>query len=129
LAAGVLGSYAKPLKSLAVFQETILSLMPKDYSALSAVRMVSGDIVEPDLIEFKDDMAHAAEVLKKDDVSKQIDYLVLFLRGVARSAADAALLEATEKLDTAHKKQQQPASYLAQLDDLIQARLAQRLAV
>tara|TARA_B100000787_G_C16049750_1_gene230709 strand:- start:416 stop:604 length:189 start_codon:yes stop_codon:yes gene_type:complete len=48
-------------------------------------------------------MAHAAEVLKRDDVSKQIDYLVLFLRGVARSASDAALLEATEKLDTAHK--------------------------
>jgi CheY-like chemotaxis protein len=129
LAAGADGFFAKPLKSLAVFQETILSLMPTDYSALSAVHMVSGDIVEPDLIAFQDDMAHAAVVLKKDDVSKQIDYLVLFLRGVARSAADAALLEATEKLDTAHKKQQQPASYLAQLDDLIQARLAQRLAV
>jgi hypothetical protein len=27
------------------------------------------------------------------------------------------------------KKQQQPASYLAKLDDLIQARIAQRLAI
>jgi hypothetical protein len=96
--------FAKPLKSLSVFQKTILSLMPTDYSALSAVHTVSGDIVKPDLIAFQDDMAHTAEVLKKDDVSKQIDYLVLFLRGVARSAADAALLEATKKLDTAHKK-------------------------
>ena len=77
--------------------------MPTDYSALSAIRTISGDIVEPDLIAFQDEMAHAAEVLKRDDVSKQIDYLVLFLRGVARSASDAALLEATEKLDTAHK--------------------------
>jgi hypothetical protein len=42
-------------------------------------------------------MAHTAEVLKKDDVSKQIEYLVLFLRGVARSAADAALLECHKK--------------------------------
>ena len=88
--------------------------MPTDYSALSAIRTISGDIVEPDLIAFQDDMAHAAEVLKRDDVSKQINYLVLFLRGVARSASDAALLKATEKLAKTHKKQQQPASYLAQ---------------
>ena len=57
---------------------------------------------------------------------KKIDYLVLFLRGMARSASDAALLKATEKLDTAHRRQQQLTSYLAQPDDLIQARLAQR---
>ena len=65
LAAGADGFFAKPLKSLAVFQKTILSLMATDYSALSAIRTISGNIVEPDLIAFQDDMAHAAEVLKK----------------------------------------------------------------
>ena len=82
-----------------------MSLMLKNYFEQNANHLISGDTAEPDLITLQDDMAHAADVLKKDDVSQQIDYLTLFLRGVARSAANAVLLEATEKLDTAHKKQ------------------------
>ena len=41
LAAGADGFFAKPLISLAVFQETILSLMPKDYVGKGIVRTVS----------------------------------------------------------------------------------------
>ena len=46
LAAGADGFFAKPLKSLAVFQETILALMPKDYSVISIGRKVSGEKVD-----------------------------------------------------------------------------------
>ena len=47
-------------------------------------------------------MAHAAEVIEKDTAAQQVEYLTLFLRGVARSASDAALLDATERLGAAH---------------------------
>tara|TARA_B100000787_G_scaffold19748_1_gene13610 strand:- start:1010 stop:1291 length:282 start_codon:yes stop_codon:yes gene_type:complete len=72
--------------------------MPKDYSGISIARKVSGEKVELDLIVFQDDMAHAAEVMQKDAVSQHIKYLILFLRGVARSASDEVLLDASERL-------------------------------
>ena len=71
-----MGFFAKPLTSLAVFQETILALMLKDYSGISIARKVSGEKVAPDLIAFQDDMAHAAEVMQKDAVSQHIKYLI-----------------------------------------------------
>ena len=93
LAAGADGFFAKPLVSLSVFQEKILSLMPKDYAGTDIVRTVSNENVEPDLIAFQDDMAHAAEVLQKDTAAQQVEYLTLFLRGVASSASDDTLLD------------------------------------
>jgi len=129
LAAGADGFFAKPLKSLAVFQETILALMPKDYSGISIARKVSGEKVEPDLIAFQDDMAHAAEVMQKDAVSQHIKYLILFLRGVARSASDVVLLDATERLGVAHVQQRQLTSELACVAGLVQDRLVERKAV
>ena len=124
-----MGFFAKPLTSLAVFQETILALMLKDYSGISIARKVSGEKVAPDLIAFQDDMAHAAEVMQKDATSKHIEYLILFLRGVARSASDVVLLDATERLGLAHDQQRQLTSELACVAGLVQDRLIERKAV
>ena len=129
LAAGADGFFAKPLVSLSVFQEKILSLMPKDYAGTDIVRTVSNENVEPDLIAFQDDMAHAAEVLQKDTAAQQVEYLTLFLRGVARSASDDALLDATERLGVAHKQQRQLTSELACVAGLVQERLIDRTVV
>ncbi|HBR61373.1 MAG TPA: response regulator [Rhodobacteraceae bacterium] len=129
LAAGADGFFAKPLISLAVFQETILSLMPKDYVGKDIVRTVSSETVEPDLIAFQEDMAHAAEVIEKDTAAQQVEYLTLFLRGVARSASDAALLDATERLGAAHAQQRQLTLELACVAGLVQDRLVARTAI
>ena len=83
----------------------------------------------PDLIAFQDDMAHAAEVMQKDAVSQHIEYLILFLRGVARSASDVVLLDATERLGVAHVQQRQLTSELACVAGLVQDRLVERKAV
>ena len=103
--------------------------MPKDYSGISIARKVSGEKVELDLIVFQDDMAHAAEVMQKDAVSQHIKYLILFLRGVARSASDVMLLDATERLGVAHDQQRQLTSELACVAGLVQDRLVERKAV
>ena len=129
LAAGADGFFAKPLPSLAVFQETILALMPKDYSGISIARKMYGEKVEPGLIAFQDDMVHAAEVMQTDAVSQHIKYLILFLRGVARSASDVVLLDATERLGVAHDQQRQLTSELACVAGLVQDRLVERKAV
>ena len=103
--------------------------MPKDYSGISIARKVSGEKVELDLIVFQDDMAHAAEVMQKDAVSQHIKYLILFLRGVARSASDEVLLDATDRLGVAHDQQRQLTSKLACVAGLVQDRLVERKAV
>ena len=103
--------------------------MPKDYAGTDIVRTVSSENVKPDLIAFQDDMAHDAEVLQKDTAAQQVEYLTLFLRGVARSASDDALLDATERLGVAHKQQRQLTSELACVAGLVQERLTDRTVV
>ena len=103
--------------------------MPKDYSGISIARKVSGEKVELDLIVFQDDKAHAAEVMQKDAVSQHIKYLILFSRGVARSAYDVVLLNAIERLGVAHDQQRQLTSKLVCLAGLVQDRLVERKAV
>ena len=93
------------------------------------VRTVSSETVEPDLIAFQEDMAHAAEAIEKDTAAQQVEYLTLFLRGVARSASDAALLDATERLGAAHAQQRKLTLELACVAGLVQDRLVARTAI
>ena len=51
-----------------------------------------------DPVAYRDDMAHAADILGASDEEGALDYVAQFLRGVARSASDTPLLSAAEEL-------------------------------
>lgn len=86
--AGGDGFLAKPIESLAQFQNTIMSHLPADICARMP-RPVDFGTVEPDPIAFREDLTHAIAILALEE--PPIGYLRRFLLGVARSARDTAL--------------------------------------
>ena len=64
LAAGADGYLAKPLTSLSVFQECILSCLPSDRRP-NGLRALSDENVEPDPLAYQDDIAHVLTSWKK----------------------------------------------------------------
>ena len=128
LSAGAHGFLAKPVSSLAEFQESILSLLPMDRRP-PGPRVMVDEQVEPDQIAFQDDIAHVADVLEDAGEARTLDYVAQFLGGVARSAQDKRLEEAAAAL--AHKRALgQPAgSEAATIAGMIQTRLAQKVGI
>ena len=86
LAAGADGFLAKPIDSLAQFQSTILSFLPRDRQP-NGPRSLTAETVDPDPIALRDDLGHAAALLETG-AEAEVDYVVQFLGGVARSAGD-----------------------------------------
>lgn len=84
-AAGADGFLAKPVESLASFQAAILEHLPRDLHP-AGPRAISGDIVRPDELAFREDLAHAVKLLYLE--RPPVGYLRPFLRGVARAAGD-----------------------------------------
>ena len=68
-------------------------------------------------------MAHIADILSESDEGKMLDYVAQFLRGVARSAEDAALAEAADGLARARTQGAPLASPTARIAGLVQQRL------
>jgi len=100
LAAGADGFLAKPVDSLAGFQQAVLAALPALAGAASDAR-AAGDRIEPDPLALRDDLIHAADVLDQcpdDPDDRTLDYVAQFLAGLARSAADAPLAAAAEAL-------------------------------
>lgn len=128
LKAGADGFLAKPITSLAAFQNAILSRLPDDRQP-SGPRQISDETVEPDPIAFLDDMAHAADVLSASQEEKSLDYLAQFVGGVARSAGDGPLAKAAENLARARSEGRPVARDTAVIASLVQERLDQRIAI
>ncbi|PIE14874.1 MAG: response regulator [Rhodobacterales bacterium] len=97
LQAGADGFLAKPVESLALFQQAILAHLPDDAKP-SGPRVVHDDRISPDLVAFHDDIAHAADVLSKRPKGKTLDYVAHFTRGIAKSAHDNRLEAAAKAL-------------------------------
>lgn len=96
--AGADGFISKPISSLASFQEAILQHMPPEQQP-PGPRVLSKDVVEPDPIAFRDDMAHVSSLLEDGAEDERMTaYLAQFLAGVARSAGDEALADAARAL-------------------------------
>ncbi|WP_278923018.1 MULTISPECIES: response regulator [Pseudophaeobacter] len=128
LKAGADGFIAKPITSLASFQNAILSRLPCDDQP-SGPRQVSAETIEPDLLAFMDDMAHAADLLTNRGEEKTLDYLAQFVGGVARSAGDAPLAKAAEDLARARSEGRPVASDAALMAGLVHKRLEQKIAI
>ena len=86
--AGGDGFLAKPIESLAQFQNAIMSHLPAEICARMP-RPVDDGAIEPDLIAFREDLTHAIALLALEE--PPLGYLRRFLLGVARSARDTAL--------------------------------------
>ena len=129
--AGADGFLAKPITSLGAFQDRILSNLPDDQRPMGP-RPIAQDVVEPDLIAYRDDMAHVADVLdsaKGAADTHVLDYIAQFLGGVARSASDDDLVLATDALAAKRARGHAVPSELATVAGLVQARLAQKIAI
>lgn len=128
LKAGADGFLAKPVTSLAIFQETILANLPSDRQP-NGPRALTDEIIYPDRIAYQDDMAHVADVLEESSDGRTLDYIAQFLGGVARSAKDQGLLKATEALAAKRDAGEATSSETAHIVGLIQDRLNDRIAI
>jgi len=126
--AGADGYLGKPIVSLAVFQDQILSNLPIDRRP-TGPRSVPKEIVEPDPIAYRDDMAHVADVMENASDTRTLDYIAQFLSGVARSADDAELARATELLAAKRARGGSAASEAATIAGLVQRRLSEKIAM
>lgn len=128
LAAGADGFLEKPITSLTTFQTAILSKLPSERRP-SGPRAVTSEQIRPDPIAYRDDIAHAADLLEDITDNQSIDYLAQFLGGVARSAEDRVLAAAAEALASRRAMGRSASSEIATLAGLVQERLSRKLAI
>ena len=128
LEAGADGFIAKPITSLATFQQLILSKLPPDRQPVG-VREMTDETVEPDQMAFQDDMAHIADVLGDAPDGRALDYVAQFLSGVAKSAHDHGLEQAAVALAERRALGHAARAETAVLAGLIQERLTRKVAI
>ncbi|WP_439144118.1 response regulator [Planktotalea sp.] len=128
LEAGADGFLSKPLSSLANFQTAVLHSLPEDMRP-SGLRSITDEEVDPDPLAYRDDMAHASEMLSDDADLMRLDYAAQFLRGVAKSARDEPLREAAQLLAKATATGTTVHSHQAKLAGLVRQRLSEQAAI
>lgn len=97
MAAGAGGFLAKPVESLALFQQTILSALPA-HMRWTGPRALPDDVLRPGPAGLREDLAHAAKLLERGPDRREIDYITHFLAGVARICGDRGLEDAAARL-------------------------------
>lgn len=121
--AGADGFLAKPIESLAQFQQAILDALPL-HARPQGLRLLPDDVIVPDQGALRDDLAHVAEVLSSADDVAAIDYIARFLAGIARSSHDRPLEDAATALARDQSEGQALAMDLARISGMVQDRLA-----
>ncbi|MHA6324572.1 response regulator [Roseivivax sp. CAU 1753] len=128
IAAGADGFLPKPLASIAVFQNTILSHLPRERVPMGP-RVMSDEMVVADPVAYRDDMTHAADVLANEEDLQGLDYAARFLSGVALSAGDRVLADAANDLFEARMSAMPIKPCLSRLAGLVEDRIENRIAV
>ena len=128
VAAGADGFLAKPISSVAEFQETILAHLPADRQP-TGPRVLNDDAVTPDPMAYRDDLAHAAEILGEEHDGTVLDYVAQFVGGIAKSVEDAQLERAARALGTTRRNNGAARSDVARLAGLVHERLSERVAI
>ncbi len=126
--AGAQGFLAKPITSLAVFQEMVLSTLPVERRPVG-LRMIADEQVSPDRIAYQDDITHVADILDNPPHENALDYIAQFLSGVARSVEDHHLLQAADALARRRAAGESASSETARIAGLIQQRLTKKIAI
>mgnify|MGYP006430439667 CR=1 FL=1 len=128
LEAGADGFLAKPLETLASFQEAVLAALPDEIKP-EGPRGVVTDSVIPDRSAYRDDIAHVTSLLEMRQDGETLDYAAQFLRGVARSAHDRPLESAAADLARCHPGGGGRRDMVARLMQLLHARADSRAAI
>ena len=126
--AGADGFLSKPLHSLAYFQQEVLSHLPRELQPVGP-HLMRDEVIHPDAVAYRDDIAHVAELLDAEVDETVLDYATRFLEGIAGLAGDTALLTASRSLRDACGAGAPLRSDLASLAGLLQDRLADRVAI
>lgn len=121
--AGADGFLVKPIESLAVFQQAILSALPVE-ARPQGLRLLPDDVIAADPAALRDDLTQVADALSQADDTEAIEYIARFLAGVARSAHDRMLEDAATALARDHAHGRALATDLARISGLVQDRLA-----
>ncbi len=131
LQAGADGFLAKPVVSLAEFQQAILAHLP-DERQPRGPRSLPHEVVQPDEIAFQDDMVHLASVLRDRKDLTLIDYAARFAAGVALTADDEALFAAARAVSRevgAKQTRDVTDTAVAKLASLVETRIESRVAI
>ncbi|KIN67354.1 Response regulator [Sulfitobacter donghicola DSW-25 = KCTC 12864 = JCM 14565] len=128
IAAGAQSFLAKPITSLAAFQELVLSALPADRQP-PGLRVIIDEQVAPDEIAYHDDINYAADLLDNSPNGPALDYIAQFLQGVARSVDDDRMETAARALAIKRARGETATSETAQIAGLIQRRLAAKIAI
>lgn len=120
--AGADGFLAKPVESLALFQQTILQALPPEAQGIGP-RLLPDEVIRPDNSGLRDDLIHIADILANARDTNAIDYIARFLAGVARSSHDQPLESAASALARDHLAGHAVAADLARISGLVQDRL------
>ena len=117
-----------PLDSLAAFQQGVLTALPETFRP-AGPRAVSQVRITPDPMAYRDDMNHAANLLEDHRDGPVLDYVAQFLDGVARSADDKPLLQATNDLAALRARGCPPTATVKALIAMVQDRISRRVAI
>lgn len=128
LAAGADGFLAKPIVSLAAFQETMLAAAPPTDWQLGP-RIVSEEFVVPDISAYRDDIYFISEILTERQDGPTLDYVAQFLGGVARSAQDVQLADAAGLLSSTPPGEGRRRAQASHILELVHERLQKQLAI
>ncbi|MCB1337224.1 MAG: response regulator [Maritimibacter sp.] len=96
MAAGADGFLAKPVESLAAFQQAVIAALPEGL-APSGPRALPQAMVGPDPRALAGDLEQAAKLMRAGD-AQSMAYAAQFLGAVARSAHDSGLEAAAQSL-------------------------------
>ncbi len=121
--AGADGYLGKPVASVAAFQEAVLAHLPREVQPRGP-RAVSDELLSPDRLALKDDLAHVADLLDGSADDETLEYVAQFLNGVAISAEDAPLQAAARALGAAQHGRGATGAAVSQLSSILQHRLA-----
>ncbi len=121
-AAGADGFLAKPVESLALFQRIVLTALAGRNAA--DLRLISpDDVIRPDRLALRDDLALAADVLDRSPDHGTLDYVAQFVAGIARSARDTVLESAAADLAQDRRAGLETRARVTALSHIVRARL------
>ncbi|MGI1662485.1 response regulator [Palleronia sp. KMU-117] len=127
-AAGADGFLAKPITSLAQFQEAVLSRLP-DAARPTGLRALPDEHVRPDRLALRDDLEHILNLLGGAQDAGTLRYASRFLAGLARSAEDAELAAAAEAFAGRDGDGEGDPVRIGRLTGLVEDRLRRRAVV